>query len=427
MRSQRRDGAAGFFVLSIGLAPVLWAGGGDEWSELAARAQADYERVALAASPRLAEASACQQSQAALVSIAPREELPGIHYRKGYCALVAAALENGSDRWREAADEFARAIEAWPAAHPVKRNQPVPPAPAVLPVAEAIARIHATSGAGDGTGDRAAAQSTLAAAVERPSCGAELTTLELCQAYAEVGWEWLGWMALRSGDLEGAARDFSSPAAAGWRNWVEGRQAFRDARYPEAAARYGQAVTDWERNRANAGWFDRLRPSPDWADSLTEWGGARLLASDYAGAIATLSRAAALDQENARAYYLRAVARERSGHLEDALTDYNLASRAAFASARDMASGEAHLYRGILLYRRKDFARAESEFASALNFDVAPALRADAIAWRHLAAVAQGGCQSSRESLGRSLASVSPFFPLQEAQAAAAACSGAGL
>jgi tetratricopeptide (TPR) repeat protein len=149
-----------------------------------------------------------------------------------------------------------------------------------------------------------------------------------------------------------------------------------------------------------------------------------LLAGDCAGAIIALDRAANVSRENARAFYLRALARERSGHLEDALSDYNLASRAAFASAPELASGDAHLYRGILLYRRKDYARAEAEFSSALNFGIAPSLRADAIAWRHLAAVAQGGCQDSREFLGRSLSIVSPFFPRQEAQAVAAACSG---
>ena len=32
--------------------------------------------------------------------------------------------------------------------------------------------------------------------------------------------------------------------------------------------------------------------------------------------------------------------------------------RAAFAASEDLVSGEAHLYRGILLFRRKDYGRA---------------------------------------------------------------------
>ncbi len=439
MQRAKWAGFGSFFVLTIGMAPAAWAGGETQWTEVAARAQADYESVALAVSPGLAQTSACQQSEAALVSIAPPSQLPRIHYRKGYCALVAAALGNqaspgnGSRLWNDAASEFHQAIETWPAAHPVKRNQAVPSVPEILPVAEALARIHAAEAdgpdgaAGNNAAAAPAAESALAKAEDHPACGAEFTTPELCQAYADVGREWLGWIALRSDDLARAARDFSSPAAAGWYNWVEGREAFRDGRYFEAAARYGQAIADWDRDRGDNGWFQRLRPQPDWAAALTEWGGARLLTSDYSGAIAALDRAANVDRENARAFYLRALARERSGHLADALADYNLASRAAFAAARELASGDAHLYRGILLYRRKDYARAEEEFAAALNFDVAWSLRADAVAWRHLAAVAQGGCQSSRELLGRSLSAVSPFFPRQEAQAAVAACPTGGL
>jgi hypothetical protein len=93
--------------------------------------------------------------------------------------------------------------------------------------------------------------------------------------------------------------------------------------------------------------------------------------------------------------------------------------------ARDLASGEAHFYRGILLYRRQDFARAEEEFSSALNFEMTVALRPDARAWRHLAAVAGGSCGAARQSLDLALASVSPFFPQAEARSLAASCGGA--
>src|SRR5207302_10704757 len=108
--------------------------------------------------------------------------------------------------------------------------------------------------------------------------------------------------------------------------------------------------------------------------------------------------------------------------MDMALIDYNLASRTAFANAKDLASGEAHLYRGILLYRRKDFARAEDEFASALNFEIPETLRADAQAWRHLAAVASGSCASAKEFLDRTLPGVSPYFPKNEARHLAVNC-----
>ena len=125
-----------------------------------------------------------------------------------------------------------------------------------------------------------------------------------------------------------------------------------------------------------------------------------------------------------RALFLRGRAKELGGQGDAALADYNLASRTALATAKDLASGEAHLYRGIALYRSKDFPHAEDEFSSALNFEIAPPLRADATAWRRLAAVAGGSCASASAFLDGSLAKVSPFFPKNEARALAAGCGG---
>ena len=126
--------------------------------------------------------------------------------------------------------------------------------------------------------------------------------------------------------------------------------------------------------------------------------------------------------ESARALYLRACAHEIAGQAEAALADYNLASRTAFAKAADLASGEAHLYRGILLYRRKEYSHAEDEFSSALNFEIPGGLRADAVAWRHLAAVAGGSCDASRQRLEQSLAAASPYFPKAEARTLMGSC-----
>jgi tetratricopeptide (TPR) repeat protein len=155
---------------------------------------------------------------------------------------------------------------------------------------------------------------------------------------------------------------------------------------------------------------------------LLDLGAAQLLAGNVKQAESTLDAALKADPASARAFYLRGRARELSGRLTDALSDYNLAARAAFAASEDLASGEAHLYRGILLFRRRDYARAEDEFASALNFSIAQSLRPDAEAWRYLAAVSSGSCGMVRQSLERSLSTVSPFFPKGEARATAAAC-----
>ena len=166
----------------------------------------------------------------------------------------------------------------------------------------------------------------------------------------------------------------------------------------------------------------QLGPPADKPAELTELGGAQLLAGDTTVAVDTLDAAVKANPEEARALYLRARARELSGKMEAALADYNLASRTAFAHAADLASGEAHLYRGILYFRRKDYSHAEDEFASALNFTIADGMRSDAVAWRHLAAVAGGSCQASGLFLERSLATVSPYFPKDEARTLLAGC-----
>jgi tetratricopeptide (TPR) repeat protein len=206
---------------------------------------------------------------------------------------------------------------------------------------------------------------------------------------------------------------------------VAGLKAFQSGHYSEAAAHYRQTLDIWTsaQGQANPSLALRLGPPADIPPLLTELGGAQILSGEPATAIATLDRALQISPPSARAYFLRARAKELSGQPEPALADYNLASRTAFADATDLASGEAHLYRGILFYRRKDYSRAEEEFASALNFDIPPALRPDALAWRHLSAVASGFCGASRQYLERSLASVSPYFPKAEAQAVAAGCA----
>jgi hypothetical protein len=59
-----------------------------------------------------------------------------------------------------------------------------------------------------------------------------------------------------------------------------------------------------------------------------------------------------------------------------------------------------------------------------LNFQIAAPLKADAEAWRHLAAVAAGACVAARAELDRSLPAVSPYFPKEEARRVSSACTG---
>ena len=81
---------------------------------LALKAQTDFDRVALAAQPQLSDTALCMQSQAAILSVSPPEELALLHYRMGYCQLAAGAITHANRDSLSAAAEFDKAIESWP-------------------------------------------------------------------------------------------------------------------------------------------------------------------------------------------------------------------------------------------------------------------------------------------------------------------------
>ena len=362
---------------------VLCAADKDHLAMLAS-AQAAFDRVNQVASPPLADASACVQTQAAMLSVALPAEESGLHYRKGFCQLAVAAVTRAPSAFTDAAAELDRAgasMMAW------------------------IAR-------------RAGALTGEANWSQPDSCP------KSCEPFIPVAKLWKGWVALNAGGAYAADVQFDAPPDSGWRSYVAALRAFQSGHYAEAAAAYREVLDIWTRKQqeTNPPLTSRLSPPEDIPQLLTELGGAQILAGDPTGAVAMLGRAIQT-LPKARAYFLRARAKELAGQSEAALADYNLASRAAFADATGLASGEAHLYRGILLFRRRDYTRAEEEFASALNFDIPRALRPDASAWRHFSAVASGFCGVSRQYLERSLPSVSPYFPKAEAEAMAAGCS----
>ena len=299
--------------------------------------------------------------------------------------------------------------------------------PAGLRLLAPVSRLQASTASGQHA-DPAELQRErreLSSALDQPVCpAAGLMATDTCQSLLETGRLWLGWIALERDDLYQAAHDLAPLPDSAWAHYTAARQAFHDRQYTQAAAQYGQAVDKWTRAQqdASATLPARLGPRPDLPQVLADWGGAQFVSGDATAAIHTLDTAVKSASNPARALFLRARAEELAGRMEAALADYSLASRTALAHAEDLASGEAHLYRGIFLYRRKDFAHAENEFASALNFDIPAGLRPDAIAWRHMAAVAQGACGASRMPLEESLGAVSPYFPKDEARATASTC-----
>jgi Flp pilus assembly protein TadD len=341
------------------------------------------------------------------------EELSLLHFRKGWCALAAATLTGNQKQFADAVTEFDQAVAAWPLRMRKSSKNAVPePVSDGLRVMTAIARLQTGTDPGP----------MLADVLRSPNCSSNLISAEFCGQILKTGTLWLGWLALRDGRLDEAVRVLSSSSESGWSQWVQGRRRFDAGSYPEAVTGYADAIGIWRAQWEQPTLLRALGPHPSVPVALTDLGGAQLLAGDLPGAIRTLDSAIKADDHQARAFFLRARAKELSGKGDAALTDYNLASRTAFASSQDLASGEAHLYRGILMYRRKDYERAEDEFSTALNFEITPALRADASAWRHLAVVANGGCTSARESLETAMTRVSPFFPKTEARSLTAAC-----
>jgi tetratricopeptide (TPR) repeat protein len=412
------------------LAAVLALQAADERQlALTLQAQADFDRVEAALAPQPRDTATCIQSQASLLPVAAPEERALVLFRKGYCALAGAAIEQDSTQFADAATSFEQALEAWPARAAAAAKQKAPPlqVPSGLRVFAAVSRAVSRTEQSAAPALSDAQEAQLAAAVDHPVCESVVMKPDSCQAAIQLGNLWLGWIALQRGDTSAATRWFSGAGFSGWPQWVDGQEAFRAGDYKKAASRYGAAVDVWRgAERAQAlPLVQRLSPRPDMAAVPADLGEAQLLAGDPRAAIENLDAAVKADPSKARPIYLRARAKEAAGEADGALADYNLASRTAFAAGAGQSSGEAHLYQGILLYQRKDWPRAEDEFAAALNFDIPAAMKSDAAAWRHLAAVASGSCGASRGYLEKSLAAVSPDFPKADARSALAACGAA--
>ena len=402
-------------ILTLLTATVLCAAD-EERLALVLRAQTDFERVVLSPAASLHDTNVCVQTQASVIPIATPEEAPVFQFRKGYCALAASLVTKEPNGYLQAAWAFDQAIAAWPARNLFfAKKRPPEPLPSILPVLASVARLKA------GKGD----VKQIADAVNARVCNDALIATNACDGILQAGREWLGWDALQRADFDSAAREFPATAAA-WKSWVDGKRAFRDRRYPDAVTAYRRSVEAWEtRSKNSMPMRERLGPPVDLSVAYTELGGAQLLAAKPADALVSLNQAVRYDSTNARALFLRARAQDAAGRTDAAIADYGLAARSALAKTNEGASAEAHVYRGIAFYRRKDFARAEDEFTNALNFEIDPAVRADAVAWRRLAAVASGSCEAGRKYLEEALPAASPFFPREEARATIASCGTA--
>jgi tetratricopeptide (TPR) repeat protein len=379
-------------------------------------AQADFDRV-LTVAPNLASAAKCLQSQAMLLAVATPVETPPIVFRKAYCQLANAVATQNRAAFGQAAETFDDAI-ADGEAPSAKQKTPlnVPPTWRIL---ASISRLNA--GAPPESQDQSLSRAVDADTGDWSGCKRNPVATEFCHTVHQLGSNWLGWIALERGDPFAARRRFANGNAPGWTQWLAGIEAFRRGDYAGAAADYGLAIGMWREAHPDS-LAQRMNPRPAISESLADWGGSQLAANDPIGALANLDAAVKADSANARALYLRGLTKQHLGRNDAAMDDLNLASRAAFAKNGDAGTPEAHLYRGISLYWRKEFVRAENEFAGAMNAGITGPWQSDARAWRLLAAVAGGACGASRGALESAMASVSPYFPQVEAHAAFATC-----
>src|SRR3954447_21501491 len=146
---------------------------------VAMRAQSDFQRVELSPKPGLAEAENCLQSQAAALAVATPEELPILHFRKGWCALASDVATGHTARSATAMAEFDQARETWPA-RLRRKNMPPEPLPSGLRAVVAIERLRAG----------ADTRQELADVVERPVCTSNLMSPEFCRQILETGRQW---------------------------------------------------------------------------------------------------------------------------------------------------------------------------------------------------------------------------------------------
>jgi tetratricopeptide (TPR) repeat protein len=373
---------------------------------LEAKARSDFERVAGTTTPRPEDTSTCVQSQAELMPIARPELRSLVHYRKGYCWLVSAGFSSEPGSFRDAASELDLAISEWTPKEPA----PVPPIFRMLTAFARVAEAGRQGSLSASAGDLQNFLLDVDCATFPPAYGA------FCPEVVKAAYVWLAWSAGERGAPQEAAHLVQRAPASPWKPWLEARAAALRQDWPEAVRLEREAIEWWTGSAARVpGLISILAPRPDLARAWYELAASQWRTSDYRGVIQSLDRSLTLDPRNAPALFLRARAREMSGAAPGATQDFELAARTAY-TGDEASSALGHLYQGVALFRRKEYGQAESEFAIAVSAGPDESARADATAWWRMAAVAQGACGASIEYLERSLASVSAFFPKQEAR-----------
>ena len=403
----------------IAIATLLVAGtaalGQNRPSPLVSKASLDFDKVDATPIPAVADTMRCVQSNAAAIPVVRPEERYLLHYRKGYCELFGEVLIGNSEGFQAAVADFNETIANWP------KKMLVSP-PAGLRALIAIARME-QGRAVDSYQDVVKDLTSIAA---DPNCSATpVMSTSFCTALLETVRTWLGWLAYRKSEFAQATQLLQASEGSPWNLFISGRVAQDQKRLTEAVGLYQKALSVWSsaQKSPNPDVVTLLGPKLDTSAIYYQLGLMDYSNQRFESAIARFDAVLKESPRNSYTIFLRARSKESLRQYGPALEDYSLAIQTARANNDSSWNiGHAHYSRGLLLYRAKDFARAEAEFASALGSRLTEAPQSDVTAWRAMAAVAGGGCKTPPDALESAVKTASDQFPKAEADALVLDC-----
>ena len=391
---------------ALGLASFLLPALPAQTQSPALRAKAAFEKVDTSPIPSLADAKACAEAHAALLPQVRQDQKYLVHYRKGYCEIFAAVASKQVPDYEAASQDLTQAVLAWPAQGAGAKSSGLR---ALLAIANLQGGIKTNPQA-----DVVQELTSLNAPLECSSTAVMQTSF--CQALAATAQIWLGWLAFQQGRPEDAAKVLEAQPDSPWSLWISGRQMQRARRFPEAISAMEKALTAWEQSdRSQSPAVQHLLgPKPDYARCFYELGDAQYRAEKYEAAVKSLDEAFRRGSPGAFAYFLRGRSKDLLADAAGAMADYEAATRIAKQNSdTSWAVGQAYYYRGLRLYRDKQYSQAEVEFGNALGSALGEVPKAEAAAWRELSKAASGGCQAL-DALEASVRSTSdPFLSLE--------------
>ncbi len=384
-------------------------------SPVVSKADADFDKVDASPIPKIQDTMSCVQSNAAAAAGVRIEEQYLFQYRKGYCELFGAILTGNVDGFHAAATDFGEAVAAWP-----KKTLTEPPA--ALSALIVIAKLE-QGRAADSSPDL---PRELEAAIANPNCPATpLMSPAFCAEIVSTAKVWLGWLALRKSDFAKAAASFGSVPGNPWSLWIAARNAQQEKKLAEATDLYEKLLEEWSARQksSNPDVPTLLGPKPEPVAINYQLGVMDYERERFDSSIARLDAVIKVTPQNSYAIFLRARSKDRLQQLNPALDDYLLAAQTAKMNGdTNWNVGQAHYFRGLVFYRLKDFARAESEFSNALASPLSEIPASDVTAWRAMAAVSGGGCKTSTDALESTAQSTTDQFPKAEAAALVINC-----